>query len=64
MASKTSSEAKQLARHKFEGAWVVIRDELIAHFKAQNMPVDATEWYKRVSSLDKSPIESLLTNRL
>ncbi|KAF7977280.1 hypothetical protein HWV62_604 [Athelia sp. TMB] len=47
MASKSSSETKKLARQKFEGAWVVIRDELIAHFKAQNMPEDATEWYKR-----------------
>lgn len=63
MASKASSEAKQLARQKFEGAWVVIRDELIAHFKSQNMPEDATEWYKRVSALNKSPIESLLMNR-
>lgn len=47
MASQASSEAKQLARQKFEGAWEVIRDELIAHFEAQGMPVDAKEWYKR-----------------
>ncbi|KZP19029.1 terpenoid synthase [Athelia psychrophila] len=40
-------DAKKLARQKFEGAWEVIRDELIAHFEAQGMPVDAKEWYKR-----------------
>lgn len=45
-------DAKQLARQKFEGAWEVIRDELIAHFEAQGMPVDAREWYKRVSTAD------------
>ena len=44
--------AKTMARKKFEGAWEVIRAELLAHFKDQGMPVDAREWYKRVSIID------------
>lgn len=52
-------DAKKLARQKFEGAWEVIRDELIAHFEAQGMPVDAKEWYKRVSTFDSFLLKSL-----
>jgi len=42
-----ASLAKAMARKKFEGAWEVIREELLEHFREQRMPVDAREWYKR-----------------
>jgi farnesyl diphosphate synthase len=48
--------AKVLARKKFEDVWEIIRTELLAHFEAQRMPVDAREWYKRVSTLAGSAI--------
>jgi hypothetical protein len=41
---------KKLARRtKFEGAWGVIRDELLEHFGKEGMPKEATEWYQKVS---------------
>jgi hypothetical protein len=43
-------DAKALARKKFEDVWEVIRAELLVHFEAQGMPIDAREWYKRVST--------------
>lgn len=46
-------DAKAFARKRFEGAWEVIRDELLTHFEAQGMPIDAREWYKRVSIIDQ-----------
>jgi len=36
-------------RTKFEGAWKLIRDELLEHFGKEGMPKEATEWYQRVS---------------
>jgi hypothetical protein len=49
-SSLDANLAKAMARKKFEGAWEVIRAELLGHFKDQNMPIDAREWYKRVSA--------------
>lgn len=40
---------KALARKKFEGAWEVIRAELLEYFRAEGMPNDAIEWYNRVN---------------
>lgn len=40
---------KAASRKKFQGAWEVIRTELLAHFEAEGMPKEVTEWYKRVS---------------
>jgi len=34
-------------RTKFEGAWKLIRDELLEHFGKEGMPKEATEWYQR-----------------
>ncbi|KAI3616694.1 farnesyl pyrophosphate synthetase [Moniliophthora roreri] len=45
-----SSNDKAARRAKFEGAWNVIREELLIHFKGEGMPQDAVEWYSR--SLD------------
>jgi hypothetical protein len=47
--TKTGVDAKALARKRFEDVWGVIRTELLAHFEAQGMPIEAREWYKRVS---------------
>ena len=48
MAASGKDAQKKAARAKFEGAWAVIRDELLAHMRAENMPPDAQEWYRRV----------------
>ncbi|KAF9076896.1 farnesyl-diphosphate synthase [Rhodocollybia butyracea] len=40
-----ASNDKAARRAKFEGAWNVIRDELLAHFKSCGMPQEAQEWY-------------------
>jgi len=53
---KTGLDAKALARKKFEDVWEVIRVELLAHFEVQGMPIDAREWYKRVSISEVSSI--------
>ena len=45
---------KAEARQKFEGAWETVRSELLIHFEKQNMPEDAREWYKRVSTVGES----------
>ncbi|EEB91110.1 hypothetical protein MPER_10587 [Moniliophthora perniciosa FA553] len=42
-----SSNDKAARRAKFEGAWNVIREELLTHFKGEGMPQDAVEWYSR-----------------
>jgi hypothetical protein len=47
-ALNASSTTKALARKKFQGAWEVIRAELLEHMQAEGMPNDAKEWYKRV----------------
>jgi hypothetical protein len=54
--------SKALARHKFEDVWKVIRSELLVHFEEKQMPVDAHEWYKRVSHL--LPFFKLLSLRI
>ncbi|KIK60357.1 hypothetical protein GYMLUDRAFT_43657 [Collybiopsis luxurians FD-317 M1] len=41
---------KNTQRTKFEGAWKVIRHELLAHLKSCGMPEEAINWYAR--SLD------------
>src|SRR6266436_9055670 len=51
MLIPTDAAAKKAsARKKFGGAWEVIRLELLANFEGQGMPVDAREWYMRVSN--------------
>ena len=47
--STETARRKADARKKFEGAWETIRSELLTHFEGQGMPMDAREWYKRVS---------------
>lgn len=44
-----STNDKAARRAKFEEAWIVIRDELLVHFKGEGMPKEAAEWYERVS---------------
>lgn len=48
-ALQSSATKKALARKKFQGAWEVIRSELLGHIEAEGMPKEAVEWYKRVS---------------
>jgi hypothetical protein len=47
--SSDAARKKSEARKKFEGAWETIRSELLTHFDRKNMPIEAREWYKRVS---------------
>lgn len=51
--TKELSKKKLLTREKFEGAWLKIRDELLAFFDSNGMPAEAREWYKRVSDYDQ-----------
>lgn len=39
-------------REKFERTWPLVRDELLNHFKGQEMPRDAIEWYGKVGAND------------
>jgi hypothetical protein len=55
--TKAGVDAKALARKRFEDVWEVIRAELLAHFEAQGMPIEAREWYKRVSLSMPSAVE-------
>lgn len=47
-----STNDKAARRAKFEAAWVVIKEELLEHFKSTGMPQEAAEWYSRVSRID------------
>jgi hypothetical protein len=38
-----------LARNRFEAAWKRVRSELLEYFDVKEMPLDAKEWYTRVS---------------
>lgn len=42
-----STNDKAARRAKFEGAWNVIREELLTHIKEQGFPQEAIEWYER-----------------
>ena len=39
--------SKQELREKFNDVYKLIREELVAHIRAQGMPEDAVEWYAR-----------------
>ncbi|KAL1706980.1 farnesyl-diphosphate synthase [Schizophyllum commune] len=39
--------SKQELREKFNDVYKLIREELVAHIRAQGMPEDAVEWYSR-----------------
>ncbi|KAK7682293.1 hypothetical protein QCA50_014496 [Cerrena zonata] len=41
------ADLKAQKRQKFEHAFEVIRDELLAHFASNGMPKDAQEWYRK-----------------
>ncbi|KAG8215890.1 farnesyl-diphosphate synthase [Butyriboletus roseoflavus] len=43
-------DLKQQRRRKFEEVFERLRDDLVDHMKAENMPTEAVEWYRR--SLD------------
>lgn len=45
------ADLKAQKRQKFEHAFEVIRDELLAHFASNGMPKDAQEWYRKVRFL-------------
>jgi hypothetical protein len=47
--SSDAARKKSEARKKFKDAWETIRSELLTHFDGKNMPIEAREWYKRVS---------------
>lgn len=49
-----STNDKAARRAKFEEAWVVIKEELLEHFKSTGMPQEAAEWYSRVSQVSYS----------
>jgi hypothetical protein len=56
---------KALGRKKFESAWKDIRSELLVSFERQGMPVDAREWYQRVSGsrVDDIVVDILVLGR-
>lgn len=37
------------ARQRFQDVFAIIKVELVDHFKAQEMPKEAIEWYTAVS---------------
>lgn len=43
-----TTDLKQQRRRKFEEVFERLRDELVDHMKAENMPPEAVEWYRRV----------------
>ncbi len=42
------STDKAARRARFEGAWKVIKQELVDYITGEGMPKDAIEWYERV----------------
>lgn len=52
MTTDPKANAKALRRQRFEGAWKVIRDELVEHLASEGMPSDAIEWFGKVSAHD------------
>ena len=46
---RANKQSSPVTRQKFEDAWDVIRSELFVYFEEKQMPVDAQNWYKRVS---------------
>jgi len=41
---------KKLARRtRFQGAWSLVRGELLDHFRKVGMPKETIEWYQKVS---------------
>ncbi len=54
------SADKAARRARFEGAWKVIKQELLDYITGEGMPKDAIEWYDRVSELHvKAELNSL-----
>ncbi|KAF4593574.1 Farnesyl pyrophosphate synthetase [Pleurotus pulmonarius] len=45
MTTDLKANAKAQRRQRFEGAWKVIRDELVEHLASEGMPSDAIEWF-------------------
>jgi hypothetical protein len=58
----TKADEKAKRRKKFEDVFLVIRDELIVHFKQQGMPEEAVQWYQRVRGVADSAFCYLLNN--
>ncbi len=52
MTTDPKANAKAQRRQRFEGAWKVIRDELVEHLASEGMPSDAIEWFGKVSAHD------------
>ena len=50
----SATDPKLLKRQRFEGVFAKIVDELLEYLKAETMPAEAVEWYKR--NLDLSLI--------
>lgn len=48
-AAATDAGEKAVRRLKFQDVFLVIRDELIEHFKGEGMPNEAVDWYRRVN---------------
>ena len=49
-----ATDLKQQRRLKFQGVFEKLRDELVDYLKAERMPAEAVEWYRRVSRLSYS----------
>ena len=47
-AAKDAVASKLEKRQKFEAAWPLIRDELLAYLESEGMPGDAIAWYRAV----------------
>ena len=44
-----TTDLKKQRRQKFEGVFSKLRDDLVDHLEGENMPIEAVEWYRRVS---------------
>ena len=44
----SASQAKAIARQRFEAVYPQVRDDLLKQFEEHNMPKEAVEYYRRV----------------
>lgn len=50
MSAPNTKVISAASREKFLSVWPSLRDELLAYLDNENMPKDAHDWFKRVST--------------
>lgn len=58
------ADAKALKRTRFTDVFNTIRDEVLEYVKAQNVPADALEWFKKVRVVFCCVTSSMCSRRL